>query len=89
MTQLKNVELRVLMKERDTHLTSTAYCQYRWVPENQFADVSFYIYGEKVAFVEFSDHTVTVTAVDNKAVTFALRKMFELTWTNASMRPKP
>lgn len=87
MAQLGNVKLRVLMKERDTHLTSTAYCEYRWVPEEQFADVSLYIFGSKVAFIEFSKGDVSVTVVDNKAVTETLRKMFELGWVNASMEP--
>lgn len=75
------------MKERDLHLTSTAYCEYRWVPEQRFADVSLYIYGDKVAFIEFSERDVTVTVAESKAVTEAQRKMFELAWENASTRP--
>jgi len=86
MTQLKT-KLRVLMKKHDLHLTSTAYCEYRWVPEEQFADVSLYIYGDKVAFIEFQERNVTVTVVDSKAVTDCLRKMFELSWANASGSP--
>lgn len=87
MAQLDKVKLRVLMKEQDTHLTSTAYCEYRWVPKEQFADVSLYIYGSKVAFIEFLEADVTVTIVDNEAVTEAIRKMFELAWSTASTEP--
>lgn len=76
MAQLDKVKLRVLMKEQDTHLTSTAYCEYRWVPKEQFADVSLYIYGSKVAFIEFLEADVTVTIVDNEAVTEALLEMW-------------
>ncbi len=88
MTALKDVKLRVLMKERDLHLTSSAYCDYRWVPESQFADASLYIYGAKVAFIEFSERDVLVTVVDSQSVTECLRKMFELSWTAASVRPQ-
>lgn len=87
MTKLENVKLRVLMKEKDLHLTSTAYCEYRWVPEKRFADVSLYIYGDKVAFIEFSERDVTVTVVESEAVTEAQRKMFEHAWESASTRP--
>ena len=86
MTKLENVKLRVLMKERDIHLTSTSYCEYKWIPEEQFADVSLYIYGDKVAFIEFSEHDVSVTLVESQSVTLSLRKMFEITWKNAYKR---
>jgi transcriptional regulator with XRE-family HTH domain len=84
MTELENVRLRVLMKEQDTYLTSTTYCSYRWVPLERFADVSFYIYGDKYAYVEFFEHDVTVTVVENQSVAIAQRKMFDLAWEHAS-----
>jgi DNA-binding XRE family transcriptional regulator len=87
MADLKSVRLRVLMKEQDTHLTSTEYCEYRWVPSESFADVSFYIYGKKTAIVEFSKDNVLVTVIDNEAATIALRKMFDVFWNNASGTP--
>lgn len=83
MTLLKNAKLRVLMKEHDIHLTSTSYSEYRWIPEEQFADVSLYIYGDKVAFIEFSEQDVSITLVESPSVTLSLRKMFEITWKNA------
>jgi transcriptional regulator with XRE-family HTH domain len=88
MTKLKNVKLRALMKQHDVHLTSTAYCEYRWVPEARFADVSLYIYGDKVAFIEFGEHDVVVTAVDSRPVAMAQRKMFEVAWQYASKEPQ-
>ena len=87
MTALKKIKLHVLVRENDTHLTSTAYCEYKWVPQEQFPDVSLYIYGDKVAFIEFSERNVTVTVVENKAVTESQRKMFDLAWTSASAGP--
>lgn len=86
MTKLKS-RLRVLMKDYDLHLTSTSYCEYRWVPAEQFADVSLYIYGTKTAFIEFYDHNVVVTLVDNNLVTDSLRKMFEITWEKSYKSP--
>lgn len=78
-----SAKLRVLVRENDTHLTSTAYCEYRWVPKEDFADVSLYLYGDKSALIEFTERDVHVTLVENKAVTNSLRKMFELGWSDA------
>lgn len=87
MIDLKHEKFKVLLSMDDTNITSIEYCDYRWIPPEQFADVSFYIYGDKVGFVEFTEHDVRVTVVDNQAVTDALRRMFDLAWDNASLRP--
>lgn len=87
MRDLGKENLRVLLRDQDTYLPSIAYCEYKWVPQEQFADVSLYIYGDKVGFVEFMENDVRVTVVDNQAATDALRKMFNLAWDNAATRP--
>lgn len=88
MQNIKDMKLRVLLKERDTNLSSNAYCEYRWLLAEQFADVSLYIYGDKVAFIEFSQNDVSITLVESASVTLSLRKMFEMTWKNAQKKPK-
>ena len=86
MARLKQHQVRALLKEHDSYVSSSAYTEYRWVEEDAFADVSFYIYGDKVAFIEFLDNTVVVTVVDNKAVAQSLRKMFDVTWSIAKIK---
>lgn len=77
--------LRVLIKSGDQNLSSTKYCTYRWVPEDQFVDdVPLYIYGNKAAFIEFQKNNVIVTVVNNETIARSLRKLFELSWKNAS-----
>lgn len=87
MAKLKHSKFRVLVQKMDLHLVSTAYCEYRWVPPEQFANVSLYIYGDKTAFIEFSSNDVFATIVSNKAVTDSMRKMFDLAWNIASTSP--
>ncbi len=87
MAALKQERLRVLLRNDDYYLPSSGYCEYRWVPPEQFADVSLYIYGNKSGFIEFMENDVRVTVVENAAVTEALRKMFELSWNNSSIKP--
>lgn len=87
IAELKRENFRVLLRDQDTYLPCINYCDYKWVPSEQFADVSLYIYGDKVGFVEFTENDVRVTVVDNKAVTEAIRKMFDLAWDKALLRP--
>lgn len=83
MNKLKGHKLRVLLKENDSYLSSSSYCQYRWMKASQFADASLYLYGDKTAFVQFSEEDVVVTLVESTAVTNSIRKMFESVWIDS------
>lgn len=87
MTALSNYRVRVLLKEGDQNMTSTEYATYRWSPASQFSDVSLYLYGDKSAFIEFLEHDVAVTVVENPSVTKGLRKMFDTVWTMSAETP--
>ena len=87
MAKLGKMKIRVLLSEQDLDTSSSAYAEYRWVDFDSFAGVSLYIYGDKTAFIEFSENDVVVTAVDNTSVTVSMRKMFDLMWTHASLKP--
>jgi transcriptional regulator with XRE-family HTH domain len=87
MAKLKNRTVRALLKDTDVYTSSSAYTEYRWVSEDRFAEVSFYLYGDKAAFIEFLENDVVVTVVDSAAVTLAQRKMFELSWNLALTDP--
>lgn len=79
--------LRVLIKQGDQNLSSTEYCKYRWVYKEQFLDdAPMYIYGDRCAFIEFRDNDVVVTIVRNEVVALSLRKLFELSWKQASAK---
>jgi DNA-binding XRE family transcriptional regulator len=76
--------VRALIQIGDDDVAASAYADYRWVAKEHFADLSFYLYGDKTAFIEFSDEDVTITIVDNAAVTHGLRKMFDQSWNSAA-----
>lgn len=88
MQKLESRALRALLLETDAYASSSAYTEYRWISEDKFAEVSFYLYGDKSAFIEFFENDVVVTVVDSPSVNTALRKMFELAWSIADKTPK-
>jgi len=83
MATISPPRYKVLLKENDLNLRSSAYSEFRWVSANQFADVCIYIYGDKSAFIEFAADTVSVTVVDSPSVSRSLRRMFDATWADA------
>lgn len=87
MARLKHFRMRVLLSEGDMDTSSSAYADYRWVRPEEFMDFSLYIYGNKSAFVDFSENDVSVTIVDNFSVTFSMRKIFDLAWRHAASKP--
>lgn len=81
IADLKLPPYKVLLREDDfKSRISLGYCDYRRVSSNLFADICVYIYAEKTAFVDFGHNTVTVTVVDSRKVSEALRRMFYVTW---------
>ncbi len=83
MTKL-GVEVKALLKEGDTNFTSSNYARYRWMSEEFFGDTSIYIYGDKLALVDFGKDNVTVTVVESKKVSDTVRKIFEKIWDMSS-----
>jgi len=77
-----DIKERILTSETDSHLSSATYSEYRRIPQNIFSDNSFYIYGNKLAFVNFlkDREEVKVTVVDCRQVSDNMRKMFEMVW---------
>ena len=87
MSELGGYRVRALLKVGDQTVTASEYAEYRWLPADQFADVSIYYYGDKSAFIDFSENDVQVTVVDNPSVTRALRKSFEVVWASSFKHP--
>jgi DNA-binding XRE family transcriptional regulator len=73
---------RALIKETDTNVGTSTYCEFRYISKDEFADTCVYIYGDKTAFIDFEEDAVTVTLVDSTKVSSALRRMFETSWKN-------
>ncbi|NCC61323.1 MAG: hypothetical protein EOM12_10375 [Verrucomicrobiae bacterium] len=83
-TALKGVHARILVKENDTLLTATDYAEYRHVPDTMFMEnLSHYIYGDKLALIEFKEDTVSVLVLHNADFAKAQKIWFETIWKQA------
>jgi hypothetical protein len=70
-----------ILCEGDTNFIASDYNQYRWISEELFSPVPFYIYGECLAIMNFQTVPApTIILHKFPAITAAYRKQFEAFW---------
>lgn len=75
--------MRIIIEEGDRNFRATHYAQYRWAKPESFSDVSFYVYGSKLAILIFEEEDVYICVIPNQRVADAYRKQFNITWEMA------
>ena len=89
MSSVPNLKMRALIKEGDTNVVSSGYCEYRWAPKEQFQAVPFYAYDDKLAIVVFqADPAPRIFMIQSKTIAEAYRRQFESMWENAKKIPE-
>lgn len=85
MAELKNYSMRCLIEEGDTNFESDEYCEYRWTRKNEFVSIPFYVYGNKVAFIQFDApiDAPIIVVIQSKPIVDAFRVQFESMWKSA------
>lgn len=83
MTKLNDKAQRIFIAEDDTYLISSAFSEHRYFPKELFNDQSIYAYGDKIAFVTFSD-TVRIRILDNKQFCDGFRVLLDIAWNNVA-----
>jgi len=64
-------------------MTGTKYASYRWLPEKIFGEISFYVYGEKVAIISFKNNDFNAFVISHKEIADFYRQDFGRLWTQA------
>lgn len=71
---------QILVEEGDTDLGIAEIAQYKWTQKSRFADIPFYIYGQKLAIILFEDSDVNVYVINNPKIADAYRRQFKVLW---------
>ena len=88
MARYGNIKMRCLIEESDLDLGASDYCKYRWQAKENFSNVPFYIYGDKMAIiVTTAPEDPLILLIQNRTISSAYRRQFEAMWT-ASKEPK-
>lgn len=83
----KPFTFHILIEEDDTHFAITEIAQYKWTQKSRFADIPFYIYGQKLAIILFEDSDVNVYVINNAKIAEAYRRQFKVLWDQAKDIP--
>ena len=81
------IKNRILSREGDMYFVEDV-SHYRWVPEEYFSQVPYYVYGNKYAIL-LTEPVTRVVLIENKAIADSYRRQFEATWKNGKKPPQP
>jgi transcriptional regulator with XRE-family HTH domain len=86
VTERKDIEFRVLLREGDTNFLATSYCHYRWQAKDNFVATPFYVYGDSLALITFqSKPAPKIMIIRSEAFSNAYRKQFDIAWNVAKV----
>jgi transcriptional regulator with XRE-family HTH domain len=71
---------RAILREGDRDFTYSSYVTYRWASPERWDRNPLYLYGMKLAIIEFQEEGPTVTVVNTPAAARAFRKIFNTSW---------
>jgi hypothetical protein len=84
MSKISHLKMRCLIEENDLDLGASDYCQYRWQAKENFSNVPFYIYGDKLAIIVTSaPEDPLILLIQNRVIAEAYRRQFDSMWTTA------
>ena len=76
------IRYKILIRQNDTHFITPEYAEYRWMPEEYYASVPFFVYGHKLAIFLFQKE-LNIIVIDYPEIAGAYRVQFEGFWKNA------
>ena len=79
---------RVIVEHGDTTAFGSEYAEYRWFPPDLFNDKTLFIYGPKVAFVNFDNDDVQVLVIDQQEIADTQRLFFNQAWDHIAQEPE-
>jgi len=83
----RDVKMKILVREGDTHFTAAAYATYRWQNPESFTPTAFYVFPNHLALISFEgDNAPRVVLIKSAVFSAAYRQQFMAHW-RAARRP--
>jgi len=79
-----NFTFQIIIEELDSYFLASSYAEYKALPKDHFGNVTFYVYGNKLATIIFSKENVEVHIIENENIADSYRKHFSAIWSMAS-----
>lgn len=89
MISIGKFKMRCLIEEGDENIGASDYCQYGWLPKENFSNVPFYIFGDKTAIIATAaPEDPLIILIHNRTIARAYRRQFEAIWKLSLTRIK-
>jgi transcriptional regulator with XRE-family HTH domain len=90
MTELvrrrRDIQMKILVREGDTHFVAAAYASYRWQSRDNFNPAAFYVFGDYLALISFHGENAPKIILIHAAVfADAYRHQFMEQWKSAKI----
>jgi transcriptional regulator with XRE-family HTH domain len=84
----KTIKMRILIAEGDYNFISSNYAAYRWQPKQYFSPTAFYVFGDHLALISFTnDPAPLVIVIHSAAFANAYKNSFDVSWMSAIEPP--
>lgn len=83
----ENFLFRATIMEGDMNFLGKQHAEYRWVPKKIWNEQSFYVYGDKLGFLNFENDDVNIYVMKQKKFAETFRFLFNLVWDQYSIIP--
>ncbi|MCK5374866.1 MAG: helix-turn-helix transcriptional regulator [Alphaproteobacteria bacterium] len=74
-----NYSFKIFIQEKDDFFLANDFAEYKSLPSNYFTDHSFYVYGDRLALIDFGDK-VNVNIINNPRWAKSFRRLFNYAW---------
>jgi DNA-binding XRE family transcriptional regulator len=90
MQKIEGLQLRILAAKKDpTHISTATYLKYKFMNVQHSFYVPFYVYGDKLAVINFDvENPPQIIVINSALVARSYRDQFEIMWNNAAVEPK-
>jgi transcriptional regulator with XRE-family HTH domain len=84
---LENISFNVTCEEGDTNFIGGKFAEYRWVPKQVFNEQAIYCYGDRIAFLTFSEGAVDIYILYNQEFYNSFCLLFDFVWDQITIIP--
>jgi transcriptional regulator with XRE-family HTH domain len=81
-------DFRVIVRHGEGQLIGSRFASYRTFPEDLFHEQTFYAYGDRLAFLSFSESNVQVLVLQQPEFADSFRVLFDIAWNDVA-QPLP
>ena len=81
------INVRITVQEGETDFVLNL-AQHRWLPKLKWKEKIVYTYGNKLAFLDFSNKEIKIVVMNSPEFSESFKILFDISWDNAAISPQ-